>query len=243
MTESALKNFFDENISLEELRNDLKGTIKQSGNNVLSYSVDTLSGTYKIRETHILKLCEAAINENLDSIELDVLSFALIGSDFFEWDSERISETLADWNNQDINYPITKKNLELWKQFLLTGKYQLSEYNNWNAHIESQKAICQQLNTDWNPINYKLKIGVGGDLSNEPWNGLRHPEEQGTTGWFIWSGEYSERADFFKPMCAEHLLQMRPELIRFLGLPTSFRFLADNKGYVDIWRDDKLLEI
>lgn len=40
-------------------------------------------------------------------------------------------------------------------------------------------------------------------------------QEDGTTGWFIWSGEYEEKGDFFKPLCAEHLLKLKPEVIKY----------------------------
>ena len=81
------------------------------------------------------------------------------------------------------------------------------------------------------------------NLEKDPINGLRHPSENGTTGWFIWTGEYQETNDFFQPMCAEHLLEKRPEIIKYLGLEVGFRFLADKKGYEDIWYDEKLKEI
>ena len=66
-------------------------------------------------------------------------------------------------------------------------------------------------------------------------NVLRHPGDKGTTGWFIWTGDYSEAEDFFKTMCAEHLLQIRPQIIRYLGLDVGYRFLIDNNGYEDVW--------
>jgi hypothetical protein len=41
-------------------------------------------------------------------------------------------------------------------------------------------------------------------------------------------------------MCAEHLLQIRPDIIKYLGLDIGFRILTDKKGYEDIWVDEKL---
>ncbi len=244
MTESALKNYFDENISLEELKNDMTGTKVQTSHDVFSYYVDTLAdGSYHLNENHILKICNEAIQGNLSSSELDIISFVLIGSDFFEWDSERISNTLFDWNNRSINFPITKKNLELWKHYLTTSIYKLPEYNNWNFHIELQKGICNKYDSKWQPFNCKLNIGVGGNLLYEPIHGLRHPASKRTTGWFIWTVNYSDDDNFFEPLCAEHLLQIRPEIIKYLGLSPGFRFLTDNKGYEDVWQDDQLLKI
>lgn len=135
------------------------------------------------------------------------------------------------------------KNMELWKKRLTDNTDQLMQHNSWNFHIDSQKAICQKFGSQWKPINKRLKIGVSKDLSLSPVHGLRHKSEKGTTGWFIWSGEYSEDADFFKPICAEHLLQKRPEIIAYLGLDVGYRFLIDNNGFEDVWFDKSVGEI
>ena len=81
------------------------------------------------------------------------------------------------------------------------------------------------------------------NLNLEKLNGLRHKTEKGKICWYIWSGEYSENDDFFKPICAEHLLQKRPEIIKYLGLDIGFRFISDKNGYEDIWYDEKLKNI
>jgi hypothetical protein len=244
MTESALKEYLEGTLSVEEFRNDLSGTTEQTGYDVFSYRVDTIAdGEFELGIEHVLQFCNDAINGNLNPSELDIISFALIGSDYFDWNSDRISETLFDWNNQTINYPITPTNLRLWKLLLESGDNQLQQHNIWNVHIEPQKELCRNHDAKWVPVNKKLNIGLGGDLNKEPIHGLRHPTERGTTGWFIWTGDYSEDSDFFKPFCAEHLLQMKPELIRFLGLEPGYRFLTDNSGHMDIWKDEQLLKI
>jgi hypothetical protein len=86
-------------------------------------------------------------------------------------------------------------------------------------------------------------IGCAFDLNADFINGLRHPQEKRTTGWYIWTGEYSESDDFFKPICAEHLFQIRPELIKYFGLDIGYRFLIDKNGYEDVWYDEKLKNI
>lgn len=119
----------------------------------------------------------------------------------------------------------------------------VDELELWNTHIDKQKEICKKNNSSWKPINKNLKVGISLNLNKDPINGLRQPAENGTTGWFIWSGEYLENDDFFQPICAEHLLLQRPEIIKYLGLDIGFRFLADKKGYEDIWYDENLKNI
>jgi hypothetical protein len=100
--------------------------------------------------------------------------------------------------------------------------------------LSKQKFVCEKYGSKWTPINKKLRVGVADNLSTDPIHGLRHRNDRqttkGTTGWFIWTGEYSEAEDFFKPMCAEHLLQIRPDIIKYLGLGAGFRFLTDSNG-------------
>ncbi len=167
-----------------------------------------------------------------------------MSDDDFEWDEDEIVlDIIFQWDNEDINFEINKTNIALWKKRLLTKKDDLLIYNNWNSYIDRQKEICVNNNSTWKPINKKLKIGISANLDKDPINELRHPAEKGTTGWFIWTGEYSEVEDFFQPICAEHLLQQRPEIIKYLGLDIGFRFLADSKGYGDIWYDETLKNI
>jgi hypothetical protein len=115
--------------------------------------------------------------------------------------------------------------------------------NDWNSYLEEQKKICKEYDSLWNPIDKNLKVGISTDLNSEPLNGLRHNSENGTTGWFIWSGEYDEREDFFKPICAEHLLEKKPEVIKYLALDVGFRFLIGKENYEDVWFDKKISEI
>ena len=76
---------------------------------------------------------------------------------------------------------------------------------------------------------------------NLPINGLRHPIEGETTGWYIWAGEeYSEGPDFFVPLHVEHLAEWTPLVLKYLGLPTGSRFLI-TADYEDVWEDKSLL--
>jgi hypothetical protein len=189
----------------------------------------------------LLDYCDKFLNDKIDKKIIQDFAWEAITSDDFEFvDDEIISDIIFEWDNEDINFEINKTNIQLWKKRLLTGQDDLVAYNVWNSHIESQKETCATHNSQWKPINKKLRVGVSSNLYTDPINGLRHPSEKGTTGWFIWTGKYSERDDFFQPMCAEHLLQIRPDIIKYLGLDIGYRFLTDKNGYVDIWFDEKL---
>ena len=116
--------------------------------------------------------------------------------------------------------------------------------DSWKKYFEEQRLLCKNYQIDWVASEPHLRIGLADNVLSDliPVNGLRHPIENGTTGWYIWSGEvFSEDADFFKPYCVDHLPRLKPLIIPFLGLPPGYRFLIDGKGYVDVWEDTNLL--
>ncbi|MEM6908610.1 MAG: hypothetical protein AAF494_08010 [Pseudomonadota bacterium] len=76
-----------------------------------------------------------------------------------------------------------------------------------------------------------------------PINGLRHPPEGRSNGWYIWVGEESSDAtDFFEPLCWEHLVDYLPQALDFLTLPPGWRFLLA-PDYADVWFDEDLLKL
>ena len=189
----------------------------------------------------LIKICDNYLTNKMSVNEIQIYAENAMFDDETEFENDIVSEIIFQWDNTEINFEINEQNIKLWKHYLLTGEDKLLEYNNWNVHIEPQKSICEKYNSNWKPINKKLKIGISKNNKLEPINGLRHSAENGTTGWFIWFGEYSEAPDFFQPMCAEHLLQIYPTIINYLGLEIGYRFLIDKNGYEDVWKDEKIM--
>ncbi len=75
-----------------------------------------------------------------------------------------------------------------------------------------------------------------------PLHGLRHPPEGDTTGWYVWTGELQQDADFFQPWHVAHALERCPELGPLLDRPPGSRFVYA-PGHVDVWEDDSLLDV
>lgn len=109
--------------------------------------------------------------------------------------------------------------------------------------IAEQQGLCKKFNVDWQPSPPDLKVGISKNIKDGimPINGLRHQPEGDTSGWYIWAGEYSKNADFFQPMHVDHLNEHFPSILKYLGLPAGWRFQIDDKGYEDLWFDEKLL--
>ncbi|MCA9395272.1 MAG: hypothetical protein KC900_13815 [Candidatus Omnitrophica bacterium] len=109
-----------------------------------------------------------------------------------------------------------------------------------------QREICEKYGTlNFTPPEH-MRVGINENVrtSLQPINGLRNPVEGIASGWFIWAGEeWSDADDFFKPICISHLEDWCPQVIKYLALPPGYRFLIDDKGYEDVWYDEKLLDI
>ena len=108
-----------------------------------------------------------------------------------------------------------------------------------------QKEICQKYNVEFQRLDFNLKLGIADNYFQGilPLNGLRHPQENGTCGWFLWASEdFSEADDFFKPLHVYHLIEKKPEIIKYLALPEGWRFLVAGE-YEDVWFDENLLKI
>ena len=105
-----------------------------------------------------------------------------------------------------------------------------------------QLAVCVRLNVEPQLPPRGAKLGIAlATIGLEPLNGLRHPPEEGTSGWFIWGGvEFSEDADFFQPLHISHMSAQCPRAIPYLALPPGWRFLVA-PAYEDVWFDSSLL--
>ena len=107
-----------------------------------------------------------------------------------------------------------------------------------------QRAVSQRVGATPDAPAPDSRLGVAGNLRDRnlwPLNGLRHPPEQGTNGWYIWRGDVlGEAEDFFKPLHTAHLEDWCPEAVPFIGLPPGWRFLVA-PGHEDVWYDAALL--
>lgn len=110
--------------------------------------------------------------------------------------------------------------------------------------LNEQKLVCEKYGSLYVPSRPDSIAGVAHNLRMGivPLNGLRHPSDRETSGWYIWAGEYSSADDFFEPVHVSHLYEMCPLIIKFLGLAPGWRFLLAGE-HVDVWFDNALLAI
>lgn len=115
--------------------------------------------------------------------------------------------------------------------------------------VKVQQEVCKKYGFKFEFCDLNLKVGIALDGIKEksktmPIHACRYSIEGDTTGWYIWSGEYSDADDFYKPLHAVHLEEYCPLILPYLGLPAGTRVLiAEDGNYVDVWEDQKILEI
>ncbi len=110
---------------------------------------------------------------------------------------------------------------------------------------DQQKEICFRFSADYEPVESDLMLGISKNFLSSalPLNGLRHPQEGQSCGWFLWAGEeLSDAPDFFEVWHVQHLEERRPDVAKYLGLAPGWRFLVAD-DHEDVWFDSKLLEV
>src|SRR5690606_27863718 len=106
-----------------------------------------------IERKQLIELCDKFLNDEIQKIDLSIFAWNCFASDEIDWDEndEIISETIFDWDNEEINFDINKVNIKLWKNKLENDVDELMVYNNWNIHIQKQKEICEKYGSKWKP--------------------------------------------------------------------------------------------
>jgi hypothetical protein len=106
----------------------------------------------------------------------------------------------------------------------------------------TQSAICERFGADFHASPPDMKLGVAlATLGQRPINGLRHPPKGETTGGYVWGGtEPSSDPDFFQPVHIEHLYEILPAIVPYLGLSAGWRFQIAPR-HEDVWFDANLL--
>ncbi|WP_434739085.1 immunity protein Imm33 domain-containing protein [Streptomyces katrae] len=108
-----------------------------------------------------------------------------------------------------------------------------------------QRALCIRLGASHLPVRDSEKLGISRGLLEEkkwPLHGVRMAPEAGTCGWYLWTGDHDANdPDFFVPVHAKHLLDTRPDVGIYLGLPPGWRFLIA-PNHEDCWFDQEVIQ-
>lgn len=103
--------------------------------------------------------------------------------------------------------------------------------------LRSQLELCALYNV--NPVIPRLgqKIAVSKEIyEGSEVNAVRYDSPDHMSGWYLTSNAFNGDV---KELLVDHLyylLKSRPEIAKFLALPSGFRFFKDNLGQ-DVWYD------
>ena len=108
--------------------------------------------------------------------------------------------------------------------------------------MSTTSSICRRFQATPEKPVAGSRVGLAIEtLKTSPIHGLRVRPTETTNGWYIWCGERSDAADFFSPLCVEHVSEYLPEVLPYLELPPGYRFVIDRHGFEDVWYDQHLL--
>ncbi len=107
---------------------------------------------------------------------------------------------------------------------------------------KEQKLLCEKYSSEYYGIDLEGKVGIAlQTIKTEPLHAVRYLDEKGTTGWYIWGGEFNDEPEFFQPLCVVHLHKYCPHILKYLALKPGYRIMIDRKGFEDVWFDNELI--
>lgn len=103
-----------------------------------------------------------------------------------------------------------------------------------------QRTVCGRFGSEVVPCDPQLKLGIAlGTLHLLPLNALRHRQENGTCGWYIYGGEYSSDPDFYKALHVAHIDEYCPAIVPYLALAPGWGVVLAPE-YEDVWFDERI---
>jgi hypothetical protein len=125
MHETILRDFFAGSTDAIALRKDFIGTLTVA-EDTLEYDVVKMAEPFRVIPRHLVRLCEAVLDNSLPPEILQPIGLCIIASDHFAWadtvTGDLVAETLNDWASPETTYPLTLGTIKLFRERLLTGK-------------------------------------------------------------------------------------------------------------------------
>jgi hypothetical protein len=102
-----------------------------------------------------------------------------------------------------------------------------------------QHQVCNAQSTEFNPPRPdKLTAISAGVLEGLPVQGVRYPWQEHMSGWLLVTSRWDQDVRSLTNHHTYHVTAMRPDLARFLALPTGYRFEA-SEGH-KVWFDEEV---
>lgn len=134
MTELAIREYWEGNLSLEDFAEQLshcRVTSEEDSTHILVEMADSDKPEFIVTREHLVTLCDDVVRKkNLRQEDLNTIAYVLILSAHYSWygnteDGEIVATTIFDWDSPEINFPLSNANIKRWKTYLITGKNDL----------------------------------------------------------------------------------------------------------------------
>jgi hypothetical protein len=138
MREQVLRAFFEGEASAAVLAADAAASVSASGqpNDAIRvhHRIEPLDAEFEVEPWHLGRLVDAAARGELTPAELATVSFCLVASDHFTWDTDtangkRVADALFWLGSPEINYPLVPDTLKKIEHYLVTGADTLRSSN------------------------------------------------------------------------------------------------------------------
>lgn len=132
MKTSVVRSFIAGTCDSRTLARDLEGSVDRTSHDVISHYIDDdLDGDSPVTAANLVTICDAFTNGDLTAQMIQQIAFAMMASDYFEWDcdtpdGERVAEVIGRWDSPEINYPITESTITKFRHYLCTGQDQFT---------------------------------------------------------------------------------------------------------------------
>lgn len=105
--------------------------------------------------------------------------------------------------------------------------------------------ICSLNNVNPLPIaNEQLVVISDGVFEGSLVEGTRYPSPEHMSGWWLTTEKYNGDVSTLRTEHFYHILEKRPDLVRYMALPYGFRFFQEGykQNNEDVWFDEKVVE-
>ena len=126
MHEEVLKRFLLGEASAKELADDLASSLVE-GRDVTYHPIKDMRVNFEVRPEHLVHVCDAVLDDEIEAKYLEAIGFCIVASDHFEYDTDTpdgdlVGETVFDWSEPRVNYPLTNENVRKFRERLITGR-------------------------------------------------------------------------------------------------------------------------
>jgi hypothetical protein len=150
--------------------------------------------------------------------------------------------------NQTISYgswvlkfvSLSDDMLEIWELATSEGKFAKGASKALRLWRD-QNLICKNNFTDFSPPSVNMLVAISnGVLEGDPVEAVRYEVSGQMSGWYVTTDKYNNDIKTLKIEHIYHLILQRPDIAKYLALPTGFRFSLYGKE--EIWLDQSIVE-